>query len=466
MPLVGSTALAELWARAKSAFANKIGVNAASTTVDVQLKNSAGTVLQTGTIPAATHSGAGVLTAADKSKLDGVASGANNYSLPTASASTLGGVKVGSNLSISNGVLSGTPNTTYSDMAGATTDAAGTHGLVPAPASGAANRYLRSDGSWAVPPDTNTTYSAATKNAAGLMSAADKAKLDGIATGATKVSVDTALSASSTNPVQNKVVNSALANKADTTATGSKLTATAGTTTVSVTYPGETTYTQVEADSVTIGLANSSGTELSSVEVVTGDKYVAGANIAITDHVISATYCAATGSSAGLMSAADKAKLDGVASNANKTTVDSAISATSTNPVQNKAVSSALAAKAPLASPVLTGTPTAPTAAAGANTAQIATTAFVTAAVTSAMASATQFQGTLTDAKQLTGASYRRGQYWVVKTAGTYASQSCEVGDMVFCISSKGTDYSSSDFSVVQNNVVEMTAAEVDSICV
>lgn len=42
-----------------------------------------------------------------------------------------------------------------------------------------------------------------------------------------------------------------------------------------------------------------------------------------------------------------------------------------------------LAAKAPLASPTLTGTPTAPTATAGTNNTQIATTAFVAAAVAS-----------------------------------------------------------------------------------
>lgn len=61
-------------------------------------------------------------------------------------------------------------NTIYSDMKGATTSAVGTHGLVPAPAKGAANRYLRSDGTWQVPPDNNTTYSnmtAATASAAG-----------------------------------------------------------------------------------------------------------------------------------------------------------------------------------------------------------------------------------------------------------------------------------------------------------
>lgn len=77
-------------------------------------------------------------------------------------------------------------NTTYADMKGATTTAAGTHGLAPAPAAGAANRYLRSDGTWAVPPDNNTTYSDATQENHGLMSAADKKKLDGVEEGANK----------------------------------------------------------------------------------------------------------------------------------------------------------------------------------------------------------------------------------------------------------------------------------------
>ena len=46
------------------------------------------------------------------------------------------------------------------------------------------------------------------------MTAADKKKLDGIAAGATKVAVDSALSATSTNPVQNKIVQAALNGKA------------------------------------------------------------------------------------------------------------------------------------------------------------------------------------------------------------------------------------------------------------
>ncbi len=62
-------------------------------------------------------------------------------------------------------------------------------------------------------------------------------------------------------------------------------------------------------------------------------------------------------------------------------TVDSALSSTSENPVQNKVINQALGAKAPLASPTFTGTPKAPTAAAGTNTTQIATTAFVKTAI-------------------------------------------------------------------------------------
>ena len=53
----------------------------------------------------------------------------------------------------------------------------------------------------------------ASTSTAGLMSASDKTKLDGIATGANKTIVDSALSSSSTNPVQNKVVNSELGKK-------------------------------------------------------------------------------------------------------------------------------------------------------------------------------------------------------------------------------------------------------------
>lgn len=50
----------------------------------------------------------------------------------------------------------------------------------------------------------------------GLMSKDDKIKLDGIADGANKIIVDSDLSSTSVNPVQNKIINSALDEKANT----------------------------------------------------------------------------------------------------------------------------------------------------------------------------------------------------------------------------------------------------------
>ena len=119
--------------------------------------------------------------------------------------------------------------------------------------------------------DRKASKDAATAEADGLMSKADKTKLDGIEAGANKTIVDATLDASSTNPVQNKAVKAALDSKA------------------------------------------------SAVEATTG--------------------------AAGLMSAADKAKLDGIDVGANKTTVDAALDAASENPVQNKAVKKALDGK-------------------------------------------------------------------------------------------------------------------------
>lgn len=64
---------------------------------------------------------------------------------------------------------------------------------------------------------------------------------------------------------------------------------------------------------------------------------------------------AASTSTAGLMSASDKTKLDGIATGANKTIVDSALSASSTNPVQNKVIDTELGKKLPLSGGTMTG---------------------------------------------------------------------------------------------------------------
>ena len=121
----------------------------------------------------ATQSKHGYMSAADKKKLDGIANGANNftYSLPTASATVLGGVKTGSNITNTSGVLSLTKANVTSALG-----------------------YT--------PPRQDTTYGLATTSSNGLMSYSDKSKLNGLS----NITVYTELSASSTNPVQNKAV--------------------------------------------------------------------------------------------------------------------------------------------------------------------------------------------------------------------------------------------------------------------
>lgn len=82
--------------------------------------------------------------------------------------------------------------------------------------SGSTITLRGSDGNTFNVTDSNTVYGNATASAAGLMSAADKAKLDGVAAGSNHVTVDAELSTTSTNPVQNKVIKSALDGKSNT----------------------------------------------------------------------------------------------------------------------------------------------------------------------------------------------------------------------------------------------------------
>lgn len=136
----------------------------------------------------ATSGSAGLMSAGDKAKLDGIAANANNYSHPTSAGNKHipAGGQSGQILRW-NGDGSATwgpdYNTTYSDFKAATASAAGGSGLVPAPAAGKQSQYLRGDGIWATP--TNTTYNDATQSVHGLMSTADKQKLDGFGAAST-----------------------------------------------------------------------------------------------------------------------------------------------------------------------------------------------------------------------------------------------------------------------------------------
>ena len=88
---------------------------------------------------------------------------------------------------------------------------------------------------------------------------------------------------------------------------------------------------------------------------------------------------------------------------------------------------------APISSPALTGTPTAPTPTSGDNSTKIATTEFVTGAI-SGITGAMVFKGTVgtggTAGASLPTSGVKIGDTYKVASAGTYASQAAKVGDL------------------------------------
>lgn len=267
-----------------TALANKLGIN---DTAAAAIKDDAGNTISTtyaskadvsallstklgvtATAYAATRDGAGnniVNTYAKKTDIPSA------YTLPNATSSTLGGVKIGSNISVSDGTISITKSNVTSALG-----------------------YT--------PPASDTTYGDATTTSSGLMSSTDKVKLNGIADNANyyihppthpasmisglatvatsgsyndltnkptipeQITVDSEISSTSTNPVQNKIVYEVLS------------------------AVRENLLTQIN--------------NLSAVAK-------SGSYNDLTDKPSNATT-----SSAGLMSAADKSKLDGISSDA------------------------------------------------------------------------------------------------------------------------------------------------------
>lgn len=154
-------------------------------------------------------------------------------------------------------------------------------------------------------------------------------------------------------------------------------------------------------------------------------------------------------------------KLNGIAAGATKVTVDSALSSTSTNPLQNKAINSALSNKAPTASPTFTGTPKAPTATAGTNTTQIATTEFVTTAVANAIGSVTQIEYRVVESLPATG---ENGViYLVAHSHGTGDSydEYVWVGNAFEKLGNTDIDLSG---YMLKTDMVAITTSEIDAL--
>lgn len=117
-----------------------------------------------------------------------------------------------------------------------------------------------------------------------------------------------------------------------------------------------------------------------------------------------------------------------------------------------------LNAKAPLASPALTGTPTAPTAATGTNTTQIATTAYVRAEIQSMIKDmdAVVFKDTIdggsTGAYGALTPAADKGDLYIVSTAGKIDGEAVEPGDWVICKVDGTAAATANNYSTVVEN--------------
>lgn len=121
-----------------------------------------------------------------------------------------------------------------------------------------------------------------------------------------------------------------------------------------------------------------------------------------------------------------------------------------------KLVKDSLDLKAPLASPTFTGTPKAPTATAGTNTTQIATTAFVKSAVDTAIADvadALVYKGTIaggsTGSYGALTAAANKGYLYKVSAAGKIDGVQVEVGDMIICNADNTAAATSSNYTTI-----------------
>ena len=257
------------------------------------------------TYAAVTTAANGLMTSTDKTKLDSIAEGANNYTHPTYTSAASGFYKVAVD---GTGHVSGATAVAKTDITGLgipaqdTTYAAFTSaaaGLVPAAKSGSTSyltsAYVLTGAGWKAGTkyntDTNTTYAAVTTAANGLMTSTDKTKLDSIA-------------ASANNYTHPTYTSSASGFKKFTVDDTGHVSATAAVAKTDITGLGipaqDTTYAAFTSAAAGLVPAAKSGTTsyLTSAYVLTGAGWKAG-----TKYNTDTTYASATSAAAGLTKA-------------------------------------------------------------------------------------------------------------------------------------------------------------------
>ena len=300
----------------------------------------------TAVINAATQSAAGVLTAADKTKLDGLNTDSINDISVTSNANKATITFVSDNgneedisttidfpisTSSAAGTMSAKDKTeldrinTANFALGAVTPAASTVGI-------AASKTNVTDGTTAA---NNITLPAATQSAAGVLTAADKTKLDGLNTDSI-----------------NDISVTSNANKATITFVSDNGNEEDISTTID--FPISTSSaagTMSAKDKTELDRINTANFALGAVTPAASTVGIAASKTNVTDGTTAAnniTLPAATQSAAGVLTAADKTKVDRITgtnhviSQPTTTAISRVITITGINPTDNKAVSSSI----------------------------------------------------------------------------------------------------------------------------
>ena len=305
-------------------------------------------------------------------------------------------------------------NTTYGNFKGATSAANGSAGLVPAPVAGKENQFLRADGSWVDVDNVENASSASYATAAGKANEADHATSADSATKA--VTADSATKATSADSAT-KATNADTATYAKNAGTASYATKTASadsatkaTNADTATYATSAGTAASATNSSTAeyakntALAAKATTADTAVKATTADTAVKATTATNADTANEATHATSADSATKATNAdtATYAKNAGLATSATSATkATSADNATkATQDANGKVINSTYA---PLASPALTGTPTAPTAAEGTSGKQVANTEFVAKAIANAVAGITDFETSIVESLPATG---------------------------------------------------------------
>lgn len=343
---------------------------------------------------------------------------------------------------------------------------------------------------------STATIAAASTTAAGVMTKADKSKLNGIATGATKVTVDSSPSDTSNNPLSNKAIqaeftsmqtqvddlSTSVSAKQDKLTAGNNITINDK----NVISATDTKYTLPTATATTLG----------GIKV--------GNNLSISDGVLSAdaqsyTLPVATSETLGGVKIGQHLGInsDGVVSvtevidslNCTVDTTQSSFSvsyphiefeASRTTGAESTALvlyfnsdqftplymykDNAPRCLLQLRSQGYIGSMYADTPSTGDVSQRIATTAFVAKSIATAQTGAAMFQGTADKSDTILNSTYKKGYYWVASAAFTLGTEILEAGDMVFATSDKGSSSSAEDFSVVQANITAISTSYIDAL--